>query len=155
MLRYLAIDPGGTTGWATWEDCADVKSIETGEIGPEEHHFGLWNLLDNLAPNVVIYERFQYRPGQSPTPAEDILVAREYIGILKLWCVVDPYHLESAIVGQTPAQAKKLWRDDLLKRAGLWVKGSTHKRDAMRHLLYYLTITESREAWVRLTRGAH
>ena len=39
------------------------------------------------------------------------------------------------IYWQTPAQAKGFMTDERLKRAGAWVKGKPHERDAWRHLI--------------------
>jgi hypothetical protein len=46
--------------------------------------------------------------------------------------------VNSGIVYQSPSQAKRFATDQRIKRWGLWVKGSDHVRDALRHCCTYL-----------------
>lgn len=141
----LALDPGGTTGV-----CALVKDeLYVGQLGPDEHHRELFNLVSrgsSLIPtewyypywDTVIYESFQYR--NSLTKAD--LIPVEYIGVIKIGAHVSRTRTQS----QTPSMAKKLFDDQKVKALGLWTPGLPHANDAVRHMLYYLVVTLKQES---------
>jgi len=124
MIR-LTFDPGQTTGVA-WRDPAsdDVRSLEV-------HGDDVTIMLDGFrtGPGVdeVVYEIFRSRPG----PAVN-LSAPHCIGRLFAWAEAHGV----PIIGQEVAAAKRRVNDDRLRESGNWVRGSTHERDARRHLLY-------------------
>lgn len=68
----LALDPGGTTGWA-WYDPI-VGSVECGQFGPHAHHAELMTLIARVhgyasvcgRPFVLLYEEFDFRQEDSP-----------------------------------------------------------------------------------------
>lgn len=133
----LALDPGGTTGWALarWGDEGDLK-WHCGHIGPEEHHKELYDFLgmqqtDNYT---IVTERFEYRNTSRPGL---VLMSREYIGIVKL------FHKErgGSLRFQNASQAKGFVKDRHIKELGLWSPGFQHAMDAYRHLLYYIIMS--------------
>src|SRR5690606_19133575 len=127
-MRYVALDPGGTTGWAYF----DEEGWERNQFNRIAHHQALYDALMEANPGVLIVETFVYRKG-----LDDVnLMAREYIGVAKLWWQQN--RTKSDIVMQTPAQAKNFITDKKLKALGLQVPGAPHANDATRHLLYYL-----------------
>src|SRR5690348_14403081 len=96
MYRVLALDPGGTTGWATYtalqmhdpggptDEYYDEK-WSRGQLGPDEHH----NMLDVLLGTqqtdhfVVVCESFEFRNMDKRFRDNINLMSREYIGVVK------------------------------------------------------------------------
>lgn len=143
-MRIVALDPGGTTGWAWYN--TDLKDWRRGEIGPGEHHEQLYDLMSSLLPDVLIYERFNYQRRELTRGVSLNLDAVEYIGVIKLWYVSDldgPSNV--GLVCQTPAQGKispgNFWTQDKLERLDLWIPSLRHAMDATGHILYYVTTT--------------
>jgi hypothetical protein len=132
MKTILALDPGGTTGWALLK--GQQYSID--QIGPGEHHLGLWQLMADINANsdefIIVCESFEFRQGKQR--AGIVLVSKEYIGIVKLFGAVHP---EVRVVFQTAAQAKAFVTDEKIKALNLWSPGNGHAMDAMRHLLTF------------------
>ena len=164
-MRYLALDPGGTTGYVVYD--GDVASY--GHLGPDPHHWKLWRLLleqdDYMAGQLqVICERFDNRanPGAK-------LISLEYIGIVNLYQQMVEnttapgiqrvfYQGSSIKPGKGKSQAHQGWAtDEKLIRAGLLQVPKTrwvHANDAMRHLLYFFchnsaVPTDLKNYWTR------
>src|SRR5687768_17063694 len=96
-MKIIALDPGGTTGWATYEDQEipvpgtdgeverhGVKWV-CGHLGPEEHHGQLYDFLGmqhSQQETYLVSESFEFRQ-----KARDglVLVSLEYIGVTKLF----------------------------------------------------------------------
>jgi hypothetical protein len=152
MKRIEALDPGGSTGWARWQDQPmpydpPWDHFTCGQIGPHQHHEELYDHLcsEQTDDFTVVSESFEFRQGQQKPNI--VLVSREYIGVAKLFCAqrnVRPVVLQTAGLakgfipdkpeGGLPANAK-------LKVMGLYVPGKPHANDAMRHLIYYMVNT--------------
>lgn len=153
-MRILALDPGGSTGWTTYDDESGADDLWRHGVFTGQHHLALWEFLNETQWDVVIYERFQYQRRELDKGVSLVLDSVQYIGVTELWHarVVDAYeYYKPTLVCQTPAQAKNLWTDDKLKKVGLWTT-SPHSRDATRHLLYYLTVTLGQREWIMRTR---
>lgn len=155
--KWLSIDPGGTTGYCIYRPGQDLgdegdsfvpmpmrNSVwHSAEIGPSTHHRDFWKLLTDEQPDTVVCENFWF---QHRDKVE--LVSVEYIGIVKLWCELT----QTRIVLQNPNQAKELWKDERLKRLGLHTPARPHANDAVRHMLYYITITKRIAKYIKLLR---
>jgi len=129
----IAIDPGGTTGFATWQDgfkaygtfkhwrdCA-AKLEENIQLAQEEQY-----------ELVIVYETFSITQ-------RTIKVARSYdalylIGTIQYLSYNAPY---ITAVGQTPSEGKGFGTDKKLDRLG-WDVKNAHAKDAARHLLVWL-----------------
>lgn len=149
MLKtIIALDPGGTTGWAYWR--AEVlqdptteeyefykESWDCGQLGPSEHHLDLYNFLGGQETEdyTIVSESFEYR--NKSRPGLD-LSSKEYIGVAKVFCQERgiPYYEQTASMG------KGFVKDANIKRLGLWSSGWKHAMDAYRHLLYYMINTD-------------
>jgi hypothetical protein len=135
-MRILALDPGGTTGWASYNDEAPEMDsrFRCGQIGPEQHHDDLWSLLSVRAVDIIVCESFEYRNGL----AKAELVSCEYIGIVKLFKAKHP---NIRVVFQTAGQGKITETSFVKKRhldkLGLYERGKKHAMDGYGHLLYY------------------
>lgn len=130
-MYIIALDPGGTVGWASFESPNNRDGYHSGQFASNE----TWAALSSVEvfkqkPELLIVESFQYR---SHLPKVD-LTPVEVIGVVKEWAVQN----EVPIVWQTPAQAKFYFTNERLKELHLHYKGHPHANDAMRHLLYYL-----------------
>jgi hypothetical protein len=142
VTREIALDPGGTTGYLY---CTDGVRVYQHQMGPQEHHEDLWKVLNDYNPEVIIYETFQYRNGLEKA----ILVSCEYIGIIRLWGMMNP---SATLVPQTPAVGKGFWTDDKLKKLGLYRTGAPHAMDATRHWLQYRAFTLKEKTWLEKLR---
>lgn len=139
LSSVLALDPGGTTGWAILP--RDKDSVLCGQIGPGDHHAELWGFLSSLGNHTVVMESFQYRQFQGVAKAKVELTSVEYIGVVKLF---GQLYSGFDIVQQTASLAINFVSDNKLKRLD-WYKPTAakpHARDALRHLLYYLIVTK-------------
>lgn len=150
-MRILSFDPGGTTGWAFHELVSDqltgAPKFEGGQIGPHDHHMELWGLMYSYHPDIIVYERFDYRIKKDKQGGEIpgiVLISKEYIGIIKLWQQTKPSKVK--LVDQLPSHAgaggkssMSFWTDDKLKVIGVHTPANPHQNDATRHLLYYIT----------------
>jgi hypothetical protein len=145
ILTVLALDPGGTTGWAYFRaetlynpeqerrEYINSKWL-VGQLESPEHHDELNNFLGqcHTTDYRIICERFEYR-NQSRAGLD--LSSREYIGVTKRFCQAR----QVPLMMQTAAQAKGFVKDAHIKKLGLWSPGKKHAMDALRHLLFYLT----------------
>lgn len=152
MKKILALDPGGTTGWALYQDMTvegdqydcppaimsgDFYTI--GQIGPEEHHGRLWHLFQHQQPTMIVCESFEFRQFDGHRTGIR-LDSKEYIGLVKLWRELEG----TPVVFQTASLGKTFCTDDKIKALNLWTPGHKHAMDAMRHLLTYMVQRERR-----------
>jgi hypothetical protein len=146
--RIVALDPGGTTGWATWTD-GPQEEWSWGQIGPQEHHKELNDFLglQQTQDFILVCETFDFRQHDNNRTKVN-LISREYIGVAKLFAAE---RMSTPVVLQTPAQAKTFVTDEKLKAMDLWVPGKVHARDALRHLITYMVRVQRRydlvESW--------
>lgn len=140
-MKILAFDPGGTTGVCGWHDLAGIVMQQQLDI--VNHHLALWTLLEAVKPDIVVYERFDFRQGKTKID----MVAREYIGVIKLWQQQQP---GVTLVPQTAAFGKGFWTNEKLKAARLYVPGSPHAMDATRHMLQYLTFKANDQTYLHM-----
>lgn len=166
-LSIVALDPGGTTGWALYT--ADVihnlddnkpeffaERFTVGQMGPESHHLRLWHLLEQwtTANTIIVCESFEFRRNERDRSRDNIvLVSREYIGVVNLY----KQHFEATtsnqlgelkVVYQTAALGKGFWTDQKLQAVNKLGAPKTrwrHANDAMRHLLHYMVFKMSRQ----------
>lgn len=143
MSTIIALDPGVTTGVALFDTTCPSTPPRSWQIGPEDHHLTLWELFRRSAPDIIVYERFNYQRRDKV-----VLTSVEYIGLVKLW----QQSRGIKIYLQTSSQAMNLWTDEKLKKLGLYKPAMPHAMDAVRHLLYYLVITANDQSWLQLLR---
>ena len=133
----MALDPGGTTGWAYFNPA--WSGVECGQI-LGQHHMRLYEKLEELQPQLIVSESFQFRQFEGFDKSKVVLDSVEYIGIVKLYAQIE----RVSLVFQTASTAKHFVADLKLRRMG-WYKptaGMVHARDALRHLLYYLVVVQ-------------
>lgn len=142
-MKVLGVDPGGTTGLALLDlDKQEFSFPYDGQLGPQEHHFELYDLVIETQPDVIACERFDYRRNLTNVELSPV----EYIGVLK---AVKDEHPVSELVLQTQLKGKKgLWTDEKLKALDLYTPAMSHKNDAIRQALYYVTTELKDMYWV-------
>lgn len=146
-MKAIAIDPGGTTGWATFEvdtydSTGDVrwhgKSVQDcfksfGQLTGDMHHAELRELLRSERPDILIVERFEHRNNDF-----SLLVSLEYIGICKEYAQT----FKIILVMQGASQAFPFDEaGQKLERLGLVLKPYKTWKDAnaaRKHLVFYL-----------------
>lgn len=135
MKRIIALDPGGTTGWASYTTYDDPRlmKFDSGQMGPHDHHEELFEWLQYSAGYEleIVCESFEYRNANRPGL---VLASKEYIGVTKLAC----RRFSAPYTEQTASKAKGFVKDAHIKRLGLWSSGDKHAMDAMRHLIFYI-----------------
>lgn len=119
--KIMAFDPGFTTGVAI-QDERNLTLLQVKGLS------NVWGLLQTGVPDMIVYESFLYQRRDKVD-----LRPVEAIGVIKLYAE----QLMVPILSQTPAQGKRFWTDEKIKKLDLWVPGEPHAMDALRHLLYY------------------
>ena len=155
-MKVLAFDPGGTTGIAflNWKSTENYK-VQSSELGPQEHHVELWNLLHRMKPEAIVCESFDYRVKSSKgTKMPGInLISRNYIGIIELYCELNdvPLYMQSPSQGGGGYKHSGFWKNDKLKKLDLYKapEGRQHMADALRHLLYWFSFIKKNDYFVR------
>lgn len=147
MTRVLAIDAGESTGMAVvdfTETGPELVSLSQFIAGTTGTMRWLAGIIETYEVETVVAEQFNLRPGNKFL-ADLSTVYRN--GALEYMLAVD---FAMAPVWQTPAQAKGLVSDKVLKRLGdeFWPTGRTvgqkdadDARDALRHAIYYAVTT--------------
>lgn len=142
-MRAVILDPGGTTGYAaTWVKQGELGPLQTGQIGPGDHHLELEQFLFNRRMEadreglLIICERYENRNNDFAK-----LISLEYIGVVKYF--YQKYPNSTTLVFQGASQAKNWCTNDKLTKWG-WLltpptsKENRHANDALRHLGYFL-----------------
>jgi hypothetical protein len=148
-MKVVALDPGGTTGWASYD--LDTEQMERRQLGPGKHHGELYATLCVEMPDVLVVEDFRYRQ-----QANAVLVSVEYIGVSELFVAMYP-DVELVRQGSDIAHGSGTWDDDKVKKLNLWIPGQRHAMDATIHLLHFLSLNKKgpkQTAWYYLLRDA-
>lgn len=140
MQILLSLDPGNTTGYCLGrmnvENTLEVAYSQA-EIKPTD----LLLMLQDIEPQVIVYEDFQYRNRARPGL---VLTSAHLIGVVEAYKGLAP---DCMVKKQAPAQGKGYYNDDMLRRMGLYVRGLEHGRDAARHLLHFMTFGAGFQFW--------
>ena len=153
-MRILSFDPGVTTGIALYDDFdrQPLLVLRTWEHNSQFNLERYWKLLHEHNPDIIVYEKFT-PPAATRHRVE--LFPVQVIGVLRLWVSLrQAGGMGDACLefSHTASMAKGLWTDEKIKRLGLWVPSQGHGMDALRHLLYHLTITRGDKTWLTKAR---
>lgn len=154
----VAVDPGPHFGIATYHPYPGVEGmnfdLRTENIGKEGHgqiedflltiHDGMVETARRHRPktddvyddvySVLVIEKFEFRKDDAENRSRIDFTAAEYVGV----CRFVGWKLFDEVVMQGASEAKGFWTDDKLRALGLY--GDTrHGRDALRHLLRFMT----------------
>lgn len=139
-MNILALDPGSTTGWASFDGEFEqgVISLPGKEMWADKDVGELE--VSILWADVVVVEDFWLRPDLAGVQSGSHMDAAQVIGWVKGYLCLRALPLPTLVFQAPVKQAKQLWTDDLLRANGLYdrIKGGQHARSAMRHLLTYL-----------------
>lgn len=85
-VRFLALDPGGTTGWATFSDKGEA--VGYGQVGGKDTFYDWLDNVSSLLPllDTVICEDFKLFPWKSNQQAWSQLATVRIIGAIELYC---------------------------------------------------------------------
>lgn len=125
-VEYMSLDPGVTTGVATYGD----GKYQAWQMRPGNYshpHEMLYDMMCNVLPKTVIYEAFHFRQGMDGA----VFTGVEYIGIIELYSQLK----YSELIKITPSDGKGFWDNKKLAAIGVYQKGLPHGMDAMRILL--------------------
>lgn len=126
----IGVDPGKTTGWATW----DGERLIANQAPWEDFINGI-NLT--VEPGwLFVVERFTITQATLRLGRE--LEALYCIGGLMTLGLIHGFHVELQSVGA----AKSFATDDKLKKMGWWIPNRDHAMDAARHVLTYLAVNK-------------
>lgn len=134
--NYLAMDPGETTGMSLWN--ADTQQlytfqVKTNEIGPS--FANLTAFILSFQPAHLRVENYRIYGWKAEDHKWQELHTPQWIGAIKACAHIHELPM-SVCMAQ---QAKNFWTDEKLEKCGIYPKGLVHGRDALRHLLYFLT----------------
>lgn len=134
LIRACALDPGGTTGYAICDIDKVAENIHKVSIGWDQAKLNeseLMEFLEFVRADIIICEDFEYR---NKARAGLDLTPPRLIGVVKLYsqgnCKLE---LQKANVG------KGHYSDTRLRTFNLYIRRKPHGRDALRHLLHWLT----------------
>lgn len=145
-IKYvLSVDPGKATGIVlmSWNGVDSIPTvILSKEVQPEDFALVIDTVLNSYKNEntfSIVCERFTInaqtvRNSQAP-------YSLEQIGVLKHLCRTSLFNPEQ-IIFQSPADAKNMFPNPVLKKLGTWhVGGEGHANDAIRHALLRLVKT--------------
>lgn len=126
-MRVLALDPGKTTGLVEWSPKDFLITQVAGR-------FDLYDYIELLPPfDIVVIENYVPRSGALSLQYDALYIT----GHLEAECQrgMIPFYKQEV-------SAAKGWATDAkLKKLGWWVKGQDHARDALRHLMLFLCVS--------------
>jgi len=123
-MRVLAIDPGKANGWALF---MDGSLLESGVADKEQ----LYSMLETEELDHVVYESYRLYATHSRQMIGDEFLTPQIIGVIQYICTK-----RGITFSEQPATTKAFHNDRRLKDMGLYVP-IDHRRDAIRHGLYY------------------
>ena len=130
----LAIDPGDHIG-CVWDTGREVfgRTLET-----DSRTLLLWSLMNDLEPDVIIYEEFALRQSAAQHLVGNKFITCEVIGVIKLYCQLNRIPL----IKLTPSNKEYCGFSDSARDPAFKVincgpqKITEHVRDAYRLLRY-------------------
>jgi len=122
---YLALDPGGSTGWATFTEAGNGITM-----GTCKNRDQVYTLLKNIKPSCIIMEDWVTQ--QNAALGGDRLEVLRVIGAVEFYC-----HIRQIPLHEQPNTIKPvgyMWAGVAKARS----KADSHERDAYVHGVYYL-----------------
>ena len=136
-MMLLALDPGGTTGWALFEAGVPLRWGQAKEWDP-------WDALLQHGVDVVVYERFALYASKVADLVQDEVIAAQRIGVIRYLAgrlipppliVVQP----ALCIHYTPAGRATPTLPPILKAlVDAVCPTGPHQRDALAHGFYAL-----------------
>lgn len=153
--RLLCLDPGATTGWCVFEkgklsDWGQTVTITDHDTDPKIDWQALMDLILEIMPTQIICEDYRIYAHKLERHSFSKVPTLRLIGGLELLCHIgietealteESKFWQIPIAYQMAVQAKGFVTDARLKHFDMWKDGMRHSRDAIRHGLYYLIVT--------------
>ncbi len=137
MLKYpkrlLAIDPGGTTGYAYFEG-TKLKWTKQEKSYPA-------SIIEQYKPDLVVCEDYKIYASKVDMHTYSDLSVPRLIGEIEYVCRINEIKLHK----QMAATAKGFCTNNKLKEWGFYEPNKPHARDAIRHGCYYLLFNKEVE----------
>lgn len=123
---YLCLDPGKTTGWATFDEAG--VGITMGQANIQE----LLDMMDSTDAKIIITEDYHLFPWKLKEQVWSKIDTVRVIGMIQYWC----YKTGRQLILQDPniKSIGYMWAG--LKRAAS--HKNSHERDAYVHGVFYL-----------------
>lgn len=137
----VAVDPGGTTGWAVFLFSPnDVEYVEHGHWGdPDQVWHDILSTLEryrSLGYRVtLVVEQFDKRPGIVNPDFTPKFVSRDIVNNIHGYDIV--WQIPAAAMNLVKPAGKRNKGPDQLKRFGWYHTNSVHANDAARHAIVY------------------
>lgn len=138
VVAYLCLDPGDTTGWATFDASGNV--IKTGHLLFKDGREAVYEFLKTFMDYTpfkeghlkVICEDFQLYPWKAMQQSWSDLNTARVIGVIEYWCYLTGCSLIMQSANIKPIAYK--WAGITKPKQKLM----THSMDAYVHGVYYL-----------------
>ena len=127
----LSLDPGETTGWATFKD---GKLHEWGQIPTLGDWAEIRDLILRISPTYIVCENYRVYEHKLERHANSEVFTLRLLGVIEYLC----WEHEISLIYQMAAVAKTFCTDARLKEWDFWQPGMKHARDAIRHGCYFL-----------------
>lgn len=134
MGKVLAIDPGETTGIATFNALELIKFWQEDTKTLESSAKNLTPILVNTAWDAVVIEEYRVFSWRSKEHSWSHLHTPQLIGYIRGTLAIEGIKP----IMQTPQNAKGFCTDQKLKDWGFYQRGMPHARDAIRHGSFFL-----------------
>lgn len=146
-MLVFACDPGGRSGWATYD--TETKQFNGGQLNNTDgHHLELWELMYGYycrsEKMTLVFESFEFRndvfEGKEDRKGLE-LVSRDYLGVGKLFSQM----YDVKFIEQMPSHALRFVTNKRLEALELLHKpaSSVFNKDynaACKHLLHFLVV---------------
>jgi hypothetical protein len=125
----LALDPGGTTGWAFFKDGHPRAAGQVPGNGE-----AVEALIDAKQPSLVVIEEYVLYPWALKSQTWSDCPEAQLIGVIRFLC----RKRSIPVLFQGANQAKAFSTDKRLKQWGFLLANKPHANDAIRHGIYYV-----------------
>lgn len=136
--RFLAIDPGLTTGIAFFDGTQVIRIEQVGGCELPEGQQKILSLISHSKPERIVIEKFILYPWRLKNLSYNEMITPQIIGVVKM----QAFKMDTPISEQTAAQGKAFFTDKRLRQLSLYYPGKKHANDAIRHGCYYLLFGE-------------
>lgn len=135
--RILALDPGGTIGYATGEIQGDRYNLvgwQSNGGSLDGNIRQLSKTIHHIKPDVIVCESYRIYSSKLKEHVNSEVPTIQLIGAIRLLAL----QVNSQLVMQSAQQGKGFVTDDKLRQWQYYTPGSPHANDAIRHLIHYL-----------------
>jgi hypothetical protein len=140
----LVLDPGGTTGWAYFENGLPRAAGQVSDEGES-----IERLIDAKKPEVVVIEEYVLYPWRLKEQTWSDCPEAQLIGVIRFLCRKRGIRVRF----QGANQAKQFCTDIRLKSWKFYLPNKKHANDATRHGAYYMLFGRKGKATSQPIKG--